>query len=108
MEDPVRTCLICRERRSKSRLVRLVAAGGAVIADPPARRPGRGAYVCAAAACVDELVRQGPGRLAKALRLDPTVAKVDGKSVRAAAREKQDNLKTTVASRPAGPAMPTA
>jgi uncharacterized protein len=38
--------------------MRLVASGGRVAPDPSARRPGRGAYLCARPDCLDEAVRR--------------------------------------------------
>ena len=57
---PTRTCLGCRERRAKSELVRLVRrADGVVVADPGAVLPGRGAYVCPEAGCVERALKTG-------------------------------------------------
>jgi predicted RNA-binding protein YlxR (DUF448 family) len=64
---PTRTCLGCRERRAKPALVRLVRrADGVVVADPGAALPGRGAYVCPEAGCVERALK--PGKLAHAFR----------------------------------------
>ena len=54
---PVRTCVGCRERAAKSRLLRLVASGDDVIPDPQARMPGRGAYLHPSLECL-ELARR--------------------------------------------------
>ena len=44
---PVRTCVGCRRRASRSELVRLaVDDRGRVTLDVRAQRPGRGAYLC--------------------------------------------------------------
>jgi predicted RNA-binding protein YlxR (DUF448 family) len=64
---PTRTCLGCRERRPKPELVRLGrGADGVVIVDAGAVLPGRGAYVCAEAGCVERALKSG--RLAHAFR----------------------------------------
>ena len=64
-DGPMRTCLGCRQRRRKGELVRLVRRpDGRVAADPTG--PGRGAYVCADAGCVERVLRGG--RLNAALR----------------------------------------
>ncbi|HEU4370028.1 MAG TPA: YlxR family protein [Methylomirabilota bacterium] len=64
---PTRTCLGCRQRRPKHALVRLVRrADGVVAVDGGAALPGRGAYVCAAAGCVERALKTG--RLAHAFR----------------------------------------
>lgn len=66
-DGPERTCVGCRRRRPKHALLRLVrAATGAVTVDARAAQPGRGAYVCVDAACVERALK--PGRLAHALR----------------------------------------
>ena len=65
-DGPERTCVGCRRRRPKHDLVRLVRAHGVVTVDARGVRPGRGAYVCADAPCVERALR--PGRLAHALR----------------------------------------
>ena len=59
-DAPTRTCLGCRARRPKSELVRLVRrADGVVAVDVAARLPGRGAYVCADAGCVERALKSG-------------------------------------------------
>ncbi|HSK27136.1 MAG TPA: YlxR family protein [Jiangellales bacterium] len=57
---PLRTCVGCRERASKSELLRVVAAGAgagpggpAVVPDPRGRLPGRGAYLHPVPRCLD-------------------------------------------------------
>ena len=64
---PLRTCLGCRRRRAKRELVRLVRrADGVVVRDASGGAAGRGAYVCADAACLERLLKGG--RLSHALR----------------------------------------
>jgi predicted RNA-binding protein YlxR (DUF448 family) len=64
---PTRTCLGCRARRPKGELVRLVRRpDGRIVVDRGARLPGRGAYVCAEAGCVERALR--PGKLVHAFR----------------------------------------
>ncbi|WP_353827483.1 YlxR family protein [Agromyces sp. SYSU T0242] len=43
--DPVRTCIGCRSRASRSSLLRIVAQHPRVLADPSAVLPGRGAWL---------------------------------------------------------------
>lgn len=43
---PVRQCLVCRKRRPKRELLRIVMGESGPVIDPTGRRPGRGAYVC--------------------------------------------------------------
>ena len=51
---PVRTCVACRQEAGKAELVRLVRRPeGAIELDPTGRMAGRGAYLHAAAECVE-------------------------------------------------------
>jgi uncharacterized protein len=51
---PVRTCVACRQEAGKAELVRLVRRPeGSIELDPTGRMPGRGAYLHAAAECVE-------------------------------------------------------
>lgn len=44
---PTRTCVVCRERRQKDELLRIVRTPeGQVVFDSTGRLNGRGAYVC--------------------------------------------------------------
>ena len=66
-DGPYRTCLGCRQRKLKRELVRLVRrADGTVSRDPTGAAPGRGAYVCADAACAERALKAG--RLSHAFR----------------------------------------
>ena len=50
---PIRTCVACRETSEKRVLLRVVRQpDGAVCYDPKGKLSGRGAYVCARAACI--------------------------------------------------------
>jgi predicted RNA-binding protein YlxR (DUF448 family) len=63
---PQRTCVGCGEVEGKRELVRFVRTPeGAVVCDPSGKRNGRGAYVHAEAACLEQALA---GRLAHALR----------------------------------------
>jgi len=65
--EPLRMCLGCRQMRSKRELIRLVrTTDGTVEIDPTGKRPGRGAYVCRQAGCLDLALQAR--RLEKALR----------------------------------------
>ncbi|HEY1292016.1 MAG TPA: YlxR family protein [Chloroflexota bacterium] len=49
---PQRTCVACRQTSAKRQLVRVVRApDGSVTIDVSGKRSGRGAYLCATAAC---------------------------------------------------------
>lgn len=44
---PLRSCIVCQEKRPKRELVRIVCTPeGTIEVDPKGKRPGRGAYVC--------------------------------------------------------------
>ncbi|HEV7955804.1 MAG TPA: YlxR family protein [Marisediminicola sp.] len=59
----VRTCLGCRQRATKSSLLRLVARGDEVVVDHSTSLPGRGAWVHPSIDCVDTaLIRKAFGR----------------------------------------------
>ena len=59
---PIRSCVVCRQTSDKRTLLRVVRApekdGGAVAADPTGRANGRGAYICAAPACIEKAAKQ--------------------------------------------------
>ena len=49
---PERSCLACREPRTKGELIRVVRVpNGTVEVDREGRRPGRGAYLCLSEGC---------------------------------------------------------
>ena len=50
---PVRTCVGCREVGEQSALIRFARDGGAIVADPGRRLPGRGAYLHRTLACAE-------------------------------------------------------
>lgn len=54
----IRTCVGCGKRAAKSDLLRVVAVGGEVVADPAARRPGRGAYLHPSVDCLERARRR--------------------------------------------------
>ena len=67
MSAPARTCLGCRRVRAKASLVRLARRDdGRVALDRSGTAPGRGAYVCAEAGCVERALQRG--RLTHAFR----------------------------------------
>ena len=70
-QGPVRTCVGCRERAAKSELLRVVAGSDAnglpaVVPDPEAIAPGRGAHLHPTTACYELAVRRRS--FARALR----------------------------------------
>ena len=57
---PQRTCVSCHEVRSKRDLTRVVRTPtGEVEVDPSGKKAGRGAYVCASAACIRQALQRG-------------------------------------------------
>ncbi|RPI77950.1 MAG: DUF448 domain-containing protein [Desulfobacteraceae bacterium] len=56
---PLRTCLICRKKKEKKALIRLIAqADGLLIRDPRQRAAGRGVYVCDDPLCLERLQKK--------------------------------------------------
>lgn len=56
---PMRMCVGCREMKPKPELIRVVRSPeGEVTLDPVGKKPGRGAYVCRSAACLNRAIRQ--------------------------------------------------
>jgi len=81
---PVRTCVICREAKSKRELTRLVRVDGeGVFVDPSGKRAGRGAYLCNAAACWEKAI--ATTALDRALKT--TLTEADRDRLRQAAAE---------------------
>ncbi len=55
---PLRRCVVCGAQRQKPALVRIVRSPhGEVLVDVPAKEPGRGAYVCRSAHCLQEAAK---------------------------------------------------
>jgi predicted RNA-binding protein YlxR (DUF448 family) len=73
MHVPIRTCVACRRCAGKRELIRLVVARGTVQVDPSTSCPGRGAYVCGFAGCIDAALRRDGAAIRRALRLGHTL-----------------------------------
>ena len=57
---PQRTCFVCREKRDKQQLTRLVRTPeGTVLVDPTGKQNGRGAYLCDQVTCWDKVLANG-------------------------------------------------
>lgn len=55
---PIRQCVACREHREKPSLARIVRTpAGTVVYDRRGKVPGRGAYLCPNAACLERAVK---------------------------------------------------
>lgn len=62
---PIRTCIACRSARPKEALIRIARTPeGGLVVDEGARMPGRGAYVCRDARCVEKVVSSARARSA--------------------------------------------
>lgn len=56
---PMRQCLGCREMKPKRELVRVVRSPeGAISLDLKGKAPGRGAYICPHAECLQRAIKQ--------------------------------------------------
>ena len=56
---PQRSCIVCRESKDKSELLRVVRRpDGSVVLDDTGREPGRGAYVCKHGDCMATAVKK--------------------------------------------------
>ena len=56
---PMRLCVGCREMKPKKELIRVVRSPEGVISmDDTGRKPGRGAYVCRSAECLQKAIKQ--------------------------------------------------
>lgn len=56
---PQRSCIVCRQSKDKSELVRIVqSADGTLSVDATGKAQGRGAYVCKSDACIADLTKK--------------------------------------------------
>ena len=58
----------CGQKSLQGKLVRIVMVDGALMVDKNGKLPGRGAYLCPEAACINSL-RKKKGRLSYSLRV---------------------------------------
>jgi predicted RNA-binding protein YlxR (DUF448 family) len=56
--DPVRTCVGCRSRASRSSLLRVVARGSDLVVDASAVLPGRGAWLHPTFECFEKATQR--------------------------------------------------
>ena len=63
---PQRSCIVCREKKDKRDLIRLVYSSTIVEIDQKGKKPGRGAYLCPKYECWD--IGLNKNRLDHALR----------------------------------------
>ncbi|HSJ54380.1 MAG TPA: YlxR family protein [Anaerolineae bacterium] len=72
---PLRSCIVCQEKRPKRELIRVVCTPeGTIEVDPRGKRPGRGAYVCRDPRCWEAGLE--PRKLARALKCPVTSGQV--------------------------------
>ena len=72
---PERTCIGCRRKNSQALLIRVSRDAEGRLAPTSHTRTGRGAYICAAAECIDAALKGD--RLARALRSKVTQSEKD-------------------------------
>ncbi|HWU48223.1 MAG TPA: YlxR family protein [Humibacter sp.] len=66
--EPVRTCVGCRSRASRSSLLRVVSRDQEIVVDDSARLPGRGAWLHPGIECFRKAIRRHA--FGRALRVD--------------------------------------
>jgi predicted RNA-binding protein YlxR (DUF448 family) len=65
----MRTCVICRKKKEKRELIRVVRSPqGKVSLDSNGKMPGRGAYLCCEKTCIESARKSG--RLAQILEAE--------------------------------------
>ncbi|MDN3497547.1 YlxR family protein [Planococcus sp. APC 4015] len=69
--EPVRTCVGCRARSSRSALLRVVSIDSVLVLDERAVMPGRGAWVHETPECMDAAIRRRA--FVRALRVTGTL-----------------------------------
>ena len=57
MSAPTRMCMVCRQRKPKSELTRIVKNTSGVKLDFTGKADGRGAYICKRLECQEKLVK---------------------------------------------------
>jgi len=68
---PERSCIACRGKTAKRKLIRLVGSADAIKIDPKGKEAGRGAYLCPVRQCWDAGLKGN--RLEHALRVKLTL-----------------------------------
>lgn len=64
---PIRTCVVCREKDNKRKLIRIVRTDSGVQVDPSGKMNGRGAYLCEQKSCWESAMQTNV--LDRALRI---------------------------------------
>ena len=58
MSTPFRMCVVCREMKEKSELLRVAKKDGEFSLDISGKLPGRGAYICREGNCCEKFEKQ--------------------------------------------------
>ena len=58
MSTPLRMCVVCREMKEKSELLRVAKKDGEFSLDISGKLPGRGAYICREGNCCEKFEKQ--------------------------------------------------
>ena len=59
MSEPLRTCVVCRAKRPKAELIRVIRSPeGTVCVDTHQKSNGRGAYICRDADCIAQAYKR--------------------------------------------------
>lgn len=58
MSIPLRMCVVCRQMKAKSELLRIVKKDGEFSLDIAGKLPGRGAYICRGGNCCESFEKQ--------------------------------------------------
>lgn len=71
---PQRSCIVCRESKDKSELLRVVRrVDGSVVIDRTGREAGRGAYICRSGDCMQTAIKKRALNRAFKQQLDQSV-----------------------------------
>ena len=58
-KTPLRSCIVCKARRDKRELMRVVRTPeGEIVFDPTGKANGRGAYVCDNTECIEKCLKK--------------------------------------------------
>ena len=52
--DPIRSCIVCRKKKNKNELFRIVSKKGKAIYDKSGKINSRGIYMCKSQECIDK------------------------------------------------------
>ncbi len=58
MSTPLRMCVVCRQMKEKSELLRVVKKGDEFSIDLKGKEQGRGAYICKVGDCCEKFEKQ--------------------------------------------------